>query len=166
MKPIKLLLSCAFVWSIFSSCHRPKHEEETVAAAAGGHCLFISDMHFNPFYTNDGKHNIDTKLRYVLADADITKWDSILTAYNGTKLDTTRGFDSQFNLIKSAMNNISATYPKPDFIAITGDFLFHSYYNNVDSIPFKSPQQERLLRTKTMAFLGSLFQQKFPGIPV
>lgn len=167
MKPITLLISCAIGLVIFGGCRGHKHEAETVStAAAGGHCLFISDMHFNPFYTNDGKHNIDIKLRDLLADADITKWDSILIAYNGTKLDTTRGFDSQFNLIKSAMNNISATYPKPDFIAITGDFIFHSYYNNTDSIPFKSPQQERLLRTKTMAFLGRLFQQKFHGIPV
>ena len=165
MKPITFLFY-AFLFLTFISCRRPKHEEETVAAAVNGHCLFVSDMHFNPFYTNDGKHNIDTKLRDVLAAADITKWDSILTAYNGPKLDTTRGFDSQFNLIKSAMNNISATYPKPDFIAITGDFLFHSYYNNNDTIPFKSPQQEKLLRFKTMAFLAGLFQQKFPGIPV
>ncbi|MDO3641186.1 metallophosphoesterase [Mucilaginibacter sp. L3T2-6] len=166
MKPITIFI-CACILSICSSCHGHKHEEETVSAVAtGGHCLFISDMHFNPFYTNDGKHNIDVNLRDVLAATDIAKWDSILTAYNGTKLDTVRGYDSDYNLIKSAMNNISTTYPKPDFIVITGDFLFHSYYNNTDSIPFKSPQQERLLRFKTMAYLAGLFRQKFAGIPV
>ncbi|MCO5947712.1 metallophosphoesterase [Mucilaginibacter flavidus] len=166
MKPVTFFLSCAFALSICCGCHGPKHEEETVAGASNGHCLFISDMHFNPFYTNDGKHNIDTKLRDVLAAADVTKWDSILTAYNGAKLDTVRGFDSDYNLIKSAMDNISATYPHPDFIAITGDFLFHSNYNSTDTIPFKNPQQERLLRFKTMAFLAGLFNKKFPGVPV
>ncbi|MEO6632072.1 MAG: metallophosphoesterase [Mucilaginibacter sp.] len=166
MKTLTFFLSCAFALSICCGCHGPKHEAAAVAGAPNGHCLFVSDMHFNPFFTNDGKHNIDTKLRDVLAAADVTKWDSILTAYNGAKLDTVRGFDSDYNLIKSAMDNTSATYPNPDFIAITGDFLFHSYYNGTDTIPFKSPQQERLLRFKTMAFLAGLFNKKFPGVPV
>jgi sphingomyelin phosphodiesterase acid-like 3 len=166
MKLIIILLCCAVVLSVCGGCNENKPAIQVVGDAAGGHCLIVSDMHFNPFYTNDGKHNIDTKLRDVLATADIAQWDSILTAYNGATLDTTRGFDSQYNLIKSAMDNISANYAAPDFIAITGDFLFHSYYNKTDTIPFKTPQQERLLRFKTMAYLAGLFQQKFPGVPV
>lgn len=158
MESIRKFLTCISVLLAFATSN----------CLAQGHCLIVSDMHFNPFYTNDGQHNIDTVLRNELANAPVAQWDSILTAYNGVNSFTgvTRGYDSDYNLIKSAIKAMSVAHPKPDFIVITGDFIWHSNYKQYLQVPFNSIEQQHLLKIKTMSFLAGLLRAKFPNVPV
>jgi len=158
MKAIRrILVSTLILWAVV-----------TCKSFAQGDCIIVSDMHFNPFFTNDGQHNIDTVLRNELAIAPVEQWDSILTAYNGagSVSGITRGYDANYNLIKSAVNDMAKKHPHPDFIVITGDFIWHSYYKGGSQVPFSSEDQQHLLKTKTMSYLAGLIRSTYKGVPV
>ncbi|HVW97585.1 MAG TPA: metallophosphoesterase [Mucilaginibacter sp.] len=137
------------------------------ASIGQGHCIIVSDMHLNPFYTSDGQHNIDTALMTTLTNADVAQWQTILNNYQkDTVSGITRGYDANYNLVRSAVNAMGNLPSKPDFIVISGDFIWHSYYNQYSQVKFKSEAQEHLLKIKTMAFIAGLIHQKFPGVQV
>ncbi|HVS92431.1 MAG TPA: metallophosphoesterase [Mucilaginibacter sp.] len=134
-----------------------------------GKCLVISDIHFNPFYTNNGSYNIDTQLRDQLATTPVAQWEGILGAYfkqagakplGGLK----RGYDANYPLLVSAIGAMAQQQSRPRFIVIAGDFLWHQYYGNTnDTVVFRSPDQQRRLKDSTVKFIGYLFKTQFPA---
>ncbi len=122
---------------------------------AQGKCLIISDIHFNPFFTNDGKYNLDRSLIKKLTKADADQWKDILEQYGSGKVDgSLRGQDSNYGLLKLALDSMARKIPHPDFIVIAGDFIWHDDPSDPE------------LKLKSIQFIASLFRQKFGDVPV
>jgi sphingomyelin phosphodiesterase acid-like 3 len=161
---------CSFILSgcIFSSkCY-----------AQTSQCLIVSDIHLNPFYVLDKKKNIkiDSTLLYTLGKAPIHKWAQILAKY-ATKNDidsSLSGYDSNYALLRSALANMHKQLPKPTFIIIAGDFIWHEKVSvtkngksrKLDMKKFDETVLADTLKAKTIRFIAKMFGDTFPGIPI
>ncbi|MDB5135460.1 MAG: Calcineurin-like phosphoesterase [Mucilaginibacter sp.] len=162
----KKYLFCVIISALFLSLVFAGH-----CYAQSGQCLIVSDLHFNPFF--DGKHNIDTNLRNELTTSDTLEWERLLGDHIAANpLDSnSRGYDSNFYLLRSAIDAMGAKVPHPAFIVIAGDFIWHAWYRKErsnDTVLFDKniPGQEQTLKTKSIQFIAYLFHKKFPGVPV
>jgi hypothetical protein len=131
-----------------------------------GRCLIVSDIHFNPFFTNDGKYNLDRSLIEKLSKADVSAWKGILDKCASKAIDASLlgkktdnwGQDSNYGILLSALNNMSSHFDSqhpPAFIVIAGDFIWHD-----------DPCCNYKLKAKSIQFIASLFQEKFPNVPI
>ena len=123
-----------------------------------GRFVSISDIHFNPFY--------DPKLLAALIQADYTKWPgifsrSLVTGYGSHNADT------NYNLFKSALENIYLRAPRPDFIIISGDFLAHDFQETYTKLTGSSDSKAvDSFIDKTIAFVTLMIARRFPNTPV
>ena len=86
--------------------------------------LMISDLHFNPM--------ADAKLVDRLAVADFDRWQAILES-SPDKSPSGYGQDSNWALLRSALEQIKETMPAPAFVLLPGDFLAHNFRREFDS---------------------------------
>lgn len=162
-KPLTCLAINAFVLSclIFNSqCYAQKRQ-----------CLIVSDIHLNPFYIYDSKTKslkISGKLLNSLGKAPVDQWDKILSKY-ATKDDiksSLSGYDSNWALLRSALANMHRQLPKPQFIVIAGDFIWHGQVQKLDMKGYDKIVLADTLKAKTIRFIAKMFRDTFPGIPI
>jgi hypothetical protein len=132
--------------------------QDREARAKSGNVVSISDIHFNPFY--------DPSLMPALDKADYSKWEQIfshskIAGYGSHSADT------NYNLLKSALDNIQQRAPRADFIIISGDFLAHDFQESYAKLlPGSAPNSVNLFISKTIGFVTWMFRRRFPHTPV
>jgi hypothetical protein len=116
--------------------------------------LWISDIHFNPMS--------DPSLVRELQNTDPAKWESVLER---TSPDGYSQYKSDTNwwLLRSALEQFPKTLPHPAFVVLTGDLLAHDFPGMYrDSTRDENQQHYREFVLKTMQFLALELQHKFP----
>jgi sphingomyelin phosphodiesterase acid-like 3 len=117
--------------------------------------LLVSDLHFNPM--------ADAKLVGDLAAADPAQRESILDRTQPASFSQ-YGSDTNWWLLKSAMNQFPATESHPAFIMVTGDLLAHNFPATFRNVTHDSdPEHYRAFVLKTVRFLALQLQRRFPG---
>jgi hypothetical protein len=70
-------------------------------------------------------------------------------------------------LLRSALQQMAETVPKPGFVLISGDFLAHRFRPEFDAAARDhSDAAYRVFVRKTMQFLGLQLEQTFPATPI
>ncbi len=87
-------------------------------------CLIVSDIHFSPLY---GAKN-DTAFRHKLEKSSPAEWQKYFEMFKpAMTLDPSLlGQDANYAVLKSALINMKCTLPRPAFIVIAGDFIWHN----------------------------------------
>jgi hypothetical protein len=115
--------------------------------------LWISDLHFNPM--------ADPMLVKDLEPADARQWEPILERTQPPSYSL-YGSDTNWSLLKSALQQFPATLRRPAFIMVTGDLLAHNFPDTFRSITHDTNQQHyRSFVQKTALFLAIEMQRKF-----
>ena len=78
----------------------------------------MSDLHFDPM--------ADPRLVDGLAAAEPEQWTAVLDSSSDRSLGR-YGRDSNWMLLRSALQHMAVTLPKPTFVLISGDFLAHGF---------------------------------------
>jgi len=126
----------------------------TAAKEAERKFLWISDLHFNPM--------ADPMLVKDLEAVDATQWEAIL---DRTLPNTFSLYKSDTNwwLLKSALQQFPTTLRHPDFVMVTGDLLAHSFHKTFKTVTHDTDQEHyRAFVLKTVQFLALEMQHKFP----
>ena len=117
--------------------------------------LLVSDFHFNPM--------ADPALVSDLAAADPAQWESILDR-TAPAAFSQYGSDTNWWLLKSALDQFPVTLPHPTFIMVTGDLLAHEFPATYRNVTHDFDQQHyREFVLKTVEFLAMQLQRRFPG---
>jgi sphingomyelin phosphodiesterase acid-like 3 len=127
-------------------------------AHAASRFLWISDIHFNPM--------ADAALVPELQNSDPAQWESIL---NRTSPNTFSQYKSDTNwwLLKSALEQFPRTIRHPAFVMVTGDLLAHNFPDTFqDATHDSDPQHYRQFVLKTVQFLALKLQQEFPATKI
>lgn len=119
--------------------------------------LLISDIHFNPFG--------DSTFTRALANADVSEWETMYKNQFKDGLVSTYGYDSNFWLMQSALENASSEVENPMFIIYPGDFLAHEWYSQYTAC-FGGNDGYAAFTQKVIAFMGLQFDKYFKGVPV
>jgi sphingomyelin phosphodiesterase acid-like 3 len=120
--------------------------------------LMISDLHFDPM--------ADAKLVDRLAAADFDRWQAILES-SPAKSPSRYGQDSNWPLLRSALEQTKGTMPTPAFVLIPGDFLAHNFRREFDATAADhSDAAYRLFVRKTMQFVAMQLAATFPDTPI
>jgi sphingomyelin phosphodiesterase acid-like 3 len=117
--------------------------------------LIASDLHFNPM--------ADAKLVDELNTAPAAQWERILNRSTSTAFSQ-YGQDTNWWLLRSALNAMRTTLPRPAFILVTGDMLAHHFPSTYrQSVKKNDPESYRKFILKTMEFLALQVQKRFPN---
>ena len=116
-------------------------------------CFIISDIHFDPLF---GAHG-DTALYKKLQTTATGSWKQL---FDGSALQTTvnttlLGKDANYGVLKSALANMKKRLPKPAFIVIAGDFIWHG-----------AKPKDSVLKRKCLWFIAGLFKENFPTVTI
>jgi hypothetical protein len=118
----------------------------------------MSDLHFDPM--------ADPRLVDQLAAAEPEQWRQVLDSSDDRSLGR-YGRDSNWMLLRSALQQMAETVPKPGFVLISGDFLAHRFRPEFDAAARDhSDAAYRVFVRKTMQFLGLQLEQTFPATPI
>jgi sphingomyelin phosphodiesterase acid-like 3 len=119
----------------------------------GNRFLIASDIHFNPF--------ADRSLVADLAAAPAGQWEGILN--RSTPAATSPyGQDTNWWLLKSALDAMRATEPHPALVMVTGDLLAHNFPKAYASAIHDSDREHyRAFVRKTVVFLAAELRQRF-----
>ncbi len=125
------------------------------AQAVAGQVLGMSDLHFDPM--------ADPSLVDQLAAAEPEQWSAVLDSSSDRSLGR-YGRDSNWMLLRSALQHMAETLPKPAFVLIPGDFLAHRFRQEFDAAAKDhSDAAYRIFVRKTMQFVGQQLEQMFPA---
>ena len=80
--------------------------------------MIASDIHFNPF--------ADPTLAADLAKAPVHKWEAILSRTSPTAYSP-YGQDTNWWLLRSALDAMRKAEPNPTLVMVTGDLLAHGF---------------------------------------
>src|SRR5262252_6485811 len=120
--------------------------------------LWISDLHFNPM--------ADPMLVKELDAAEAAQWEPILERTLPASFSL-YGSDTNWWLLKSALQQFPATLRHPAFIMVTGDLLAHNFPDLFRTITHDTDQQHyRSFVQKTVQFLALQMQHEFPGTKI
>lgn len=115
--------------------------------------LLVSDLHFNPM--------ADPALVPELAAAAPTQWESILRRSQLTTYSR-HGFDTNWWLLASALDQMRTTSPHPAFIMINGDLLAHDFPHSFATEAHDNDREHyRSFVMKTVEFLAFQFRKRF-----
>ncbi len=144
---IFLLASFLALTSLFTFAAPPQSASRTF--------LIASDLHFNPM--------ADPKLVDELNAAPPANWEAILDRSTSTAFSQ-YGQDTNWWLLRSALNAMRTTLPRPAFILITGDMLAHRFPSTYrQTAKQNDPESYRKFVLKTMQFLVLQLQRRFPN---
>ena len=139
-----LALACGFL-----AC-RPSLQS---AEAPANKFLIVSDIHFNPM--------ADPSLVGALAAADPTQWETVLERSKLTRFSQ-YGQDTNWWLLRSALDEMRATLPHPAFIMLPGDLLAHKYPQTYAMVTHDNDREHyRAFVLKTLHFLALEFRKRF-----
>jgi sphingomyelin phosphodiesterase acid-like 3 len=115
--------------------------------------LIASDVHFNPF--------ADRALVADLAAAPPSQWEPILNRSKPAAYSP-YGQDTNWWLLKSALDAMRATEPHPALVMISGDLLAHGFPQAyAAAIHDSDREQYRAFVRKTVVFLAGEFRRRF-----
>ncbi len=115
--------------------------------------LLTSDIHFNPM--------ADPALVSALSASPPTQWESILNQSKFTAFSR-YGQDTNWWLLRSALNQMRQTLPNPAFILITGDLLAHDFPATFAKAMHDNDREHyRAFVRKTIDFLALQLRQRF-----
>jgi sphingomyelin phosphodiesterase acid-like 3 len=115
--------------------------------------LIASDLHFNPF--------ADPALVKDLAAASPSRWERILNR-SGLTAYSPYGQDTNWWLLKSALDAMQATEPNPALVMITGDLLAHGFpAAYAKTVHDSNRKHYRAFVYKTVAFLALELGKRF-----
>lgn len=140
-----------------------------IQAADKGTMLWISDMHFDPFY---GGQVIELANASKDGWRDHTEWSKILGKMPANKSCSPSGSDANAFLVQQVLRRAAQKLPqKPDCILITGDFLSHDFSNDYftnNNLPNSLTTAELHNRfiDQTLAWLALTVNKSFPDVPV
>ena len=139
-------------------CGTANSQQTAPAPAIAGQVLVMSDLHFDPM--------TDPGLVDGLAAAEPEQWSAVLDNSSDRSLGR-YGRDSNWMLLRSALQQMAQTLPKPAFVLISGDFLAHGFRQEFDAAARDhSDAAYRVFVRKTMQFLGRQLEQNFPATPI
>ncbi len=126
--------------------------------SVAGQFLLFTDVHFNPM--------ADPALVDRLAAAAPADWPAILEGSADKSLGR-YGADTNWRLLRSALNQMKAALPHPAFLLITGDFLAHHFREQFDAAARDHADPAfRVFVDNTMRFLALQIEAAFPKIPI
>lgn len=126
----------------------------TGKGATSGTFLIASDLHFNPM--------ADPKLVDDLNGDPPEKWETILDRSTSTAFSQ-YGQDTNWWLLRSSLNAMRATLPRPAFILVTGDMLAHQFPSTYRRTATNNdPESYRRFTLKTVEFLALQLRRRFP----
>jgi hypothetical protein len=115
--------------------------------------LIASDLHFNPF--------ADPTLVAELASAPARKWEAILNRSSSTAYSS-YGQDTNWWLLRSALDAMRKTDPDPALIMITGDLLAHGFPQAfAKTMHDAKPEHYRAFVSKTVSFVTAELHQRY-----
>lgn len=120
--------------------------------------LIVSDLHFNPM--------ADPRLVTQLAAADPKNWEAILD-HSQPAAFSQYGEDTNWWLLRSALNAMRSTLPHPAFILLLGDLLAHQFPSTYRRIT-QDNDREAYARfvLKTVQFEALQLQKRFPHVRI
>jgi sphingomyelin phosphodiesterase acid-like 3 len=134
-----------------------------VAAQSASHTtanrfLILSDLHFNPM--------ADARLVRRLEAAEPAQWAGILGGSNSTAFSQ-YGQDTNWWLLRSALDQARTTIPRPAFIIVDGDSLAHHFPQTYQNITHDEDREHyRRFVFKTMQFLALQLRKRYPSTKV
>ena len=125
----------------------------TSAEATANDFLVVSDIHFNPM--------ADPTLVADLVAADSTQWETILQRSKLTRFSQ-YGEDTNWWLLRSALDQMRVTLPHPAFIMVPGDLLAHEFPETYAKLTHDDEREHyRAFVLKTLDFLALEFRKRF-----
>jgi sphingomyelin phosphodiesterase acid-like 3 len=131
-----------------------------IAASAGAQQQFLalSDVHFDPM--------ADAALVDRLAAAAPEKWAAILDGAADRRV-VGYGRDTNWPLLRSALQQMQASLPHPAFILVSGDFLAHDYRRRFErAAQAHGGDAYRRFVVDTFRFIALQLRRHFPGVPI
>ncbi len=120
---------------------------------APGRLLIASDIHFDPM--------ADPALVTDLAAADLSQWEAILQRSKLTAFSS-YGQDTNWWLLRSALDAMVRAEPHPALVMFTGDLLAHDFPKTYQSITHDSePEHYRAFVLKTVDFVALELRKRF-----
>ena len=133
-----------------ASAAQPQSSERTF--------LIVSDLHFNPM--------ADAGLVNQLVAADPTKWETILDRSQPAAFSQ-HGEDTNWWLLRSALDAMRAKLSHPAFILLTGDLLAHRFPATFQTTAKSSGRDVyRKFVLKTVQFEALQLQTRFPHVRI
>ena len=134
-------------------------EPETTEDVPGqGNVAHISDIHFNPFY--------DSAILPRLLKYGADRWSMVFESSEVKGFGTWGKDETNYTLLKSSLEKMSAEYKNPDFIIFTGDFIAHEFHDRYKTANNGSLEGLEYFIKKTFTFIVLEFERYFPGVPV
>jgi sphingomyelin phosphodiesterase acid-like 3 len=139
------------------------------AAEATIQALFLSDIHFEPFF-DPGKAT-------QLAAAPVSAWKGILASAPSAdreqqfaaleKACHTRGEDTSYPLLESSVQAIQKNAARAKFVTVSGDLISHAFECKFAAeFPKAAPGDYRAFVEKTLDFVMEEVDGALPGVPV
>jgi sphingomyelin phosphodiesterase acid-like 3 len=133
------------------------------------HALFISDVHFEPFWDPDKVEK--------LAGADVSDWKGILASPDAPTRQQdfdslaakcpARGLDTSYGLFASALDEMKKHVGDALFITVSGDLMAHKFDCKFQKLfPKATPADYTRFTQKTIAFVVSQLQKAAGSVPV
>ncbi len=123
-----------------------------------GKLLIVSDIHFNPM--------ADPTLVADLVSAEPPQWETILLRSRLTKFSP-YGQDSNWWLVRSALDAMARTERHPALLLFDGDLLAHNFPRTFKSVTHDNdPAHYRAFVLKTVEFLALEFRKRYPDAKI
>lgn len=146
-----LFISITFL--ILSACK----ENITIDNKTASIAKFVNftDLHFNPFY--------DSLLVKTLNESEVELWDSIFNT-NPHKIVSHYHEETNYYLLKTALQSMQKELTNPDFIIMTGDYICHDFGENYSKYAQSNNQDDmHKFLLKTITYITQQMQKTFPN---
>ncbi len=141
----------------------------TTAGPKTDKALFLSDIHFEPFWDPGKVAQLDA--------APASAWKAILAAPPSADREQrfsllqqtchTRGDDTSYLLFESSLQAMRTEGAGSGFVTVSGDLMAHAFSCKYDALfPHASPGAYRAFAEKTLSFVIDELNSSFPGVPV
>jgi sphingomyelin phosphodiesterase acid-like 3 len=155
--------------SAIAQCSAQSTEARGAAGARTVPALFVSDIHFEPFW--------DPEKTVQLAVAPAAQWKSILATPDSAdrevrfasvqKACPTRGEDTTYKLFDSSLRAIASDAARATFVTVSGDLIAHSFTCKFKAVlPEAKPGDYQAFVQKTIDFVVNSLREALPGVPV
>ena len=139
------------------------------AADATIPALLVGDIHFDPFHD-------PAKVPQLIGAAE-SQWSTILAAPASPDQQQafaslqrkcpTRGVDTSYALLQSALGAMRTKQPDAQFVTVSGDLIAHSFFCRYKAILPESTQSDyQAFVLKTLSFVTGVLRASFPAVPI
>jgi sphingomyelin phosphodiesterase acid-like 3 len=131
--------------------------------------LFLSDIHFEPFWDPD-------KVQQLVA-APVSQWKTILAAPPSSDQQQrfaslqqschVRGDDASYALLASSLHAMQSHAGGAKFVTVSGDLIAHAFSCKYTALfPHSAPNEYKAFVEKTLDFVMQELHSSFQGVPV